>query len=340
MTVATETTMGATLLVRHPPVKWSHKPFGDTFEVVTRHDKKQSSRPQVPRIIHQTWKDEQIPDKWMKGHKAWLREHPGYWYVLWRDVDLEQLIQLAYPWAWETYVNLKYNIQRVDFGRMFVLHAYGGVYSDLDLSPKRSMQPLLDFFSNDSTPFEIALVEGPSGRAGLLLSNFLMFSVPHASWIMTYISYVVCESWRVLMPWYVRVLHRIKHYYVMMSTGPAAVSMVYKATVRHEGTNTRVMIIPAVYVNTTKIYQKPDPTEPEDPNLRFVQLEGRSWCNTSTRIAINAARAWDNRDYIIFPVFFITLIVTIILGVLYHRNRSVTFHSSTVGAPLDRQDVR
>ena len=309
--------LGSDLLLSDPPKVFLEQPFNDekNFEIV--YQPRSTHERIVPRTIHQTWKTEDVPDIWAQSPRDWIEKHPEYLYVLWRDEDLKNLISMAYPWAVETYTNFKYNIQRADFGRMFVLHAYGGVYSDLDLVPKRSITPLIEMFENDCTEFEIALVQGPSGRCGLDLSNFFMFSLQHAPWILSYFCYVINESWNELQPWYIRVLSNIKHYYVTPSTGPAAVSAVHNKITEDHGKNSQVMIIPAVFVNTTKIYEKVDAHAPQDYNLRFSQLQGRSWCDKSTGFAIGAARAWQNRDRIIFPAFFISLILFIVFLVLY-----------------------
>ena len=315
--------LGYDLMLSQPPRVFFERPFNNVkaFEIVSMYNRNKDGERKVPRIIHQTWKNKNIPEIWSQSPRDWMAKHPDYAYVLWRDEDLRTLILTAYPWALETYTKLKYNIQRADFGRMFVLHAYGGVYSDLDLVPKRSITPLIELFENDRTGFEIALVQGPSGRAGLDLSNFFMFSLQHTSWILSYSCYVINESWKELQPWYIRALQRIKHYYVMSSTGPAAVSAVHNKIMAENGKNVDVMVIPAVFVNTTKIYEKVDIDAPADDNLRFAQLKGRSWCDKSTGFAIGAAKAWANRDRIIFPAFFVTLILFIIFMVLYVKAR-------------------
>lgn len=79
----------------------------------------------VPKIIHQTWRNETIPEKWSKASVACQQLHPGYEYMMWTDAKAEQLIRDKYPWFLDTYLAYSYNIQRADALRYFVLHEYG-----------------------------------------------------------------------------------------------------------------------------------------------------------------------------------------------------------------------
>jgi hypothetical protein len=195
------------------------------------------------------------------------------------------------------------------------------VYCDLDVAPKRSISPLIEFFDKDDTTFTVALVHGPERRSNLHYSNFLMIGKPHAVFWEHYMLYVLNEEWSTMQAWYVRQLMRHRHYYVMATTGPAAVSAVQLSLMKRDGYNQHVMTIPSEFVNTTRIFQEFDVEAPVDDNLRFTHLPGRSWCDNSTRVAINAARVWNNRDQYIFPAFFIVLIVLIVISVLFARTR-------------------
>lgn len=53
---------------------------------------------------------------------------------LWTDATARHFIQTHYPSFLATYDSYEYNIQRADAIRYFVLHRYGGIYMDLDVS--------------------------------------------------------------------------------------------------------------------------------------------------------------------------------------------------------------
>lgn len=59
--------------------------------------------------------------------------NPDWEYILWTDEDLRNLIKNDYSWFLETYDGYPHHIQRVDAGRYFLMHKYGGVYADLDM---------------------------------------------------------------------------------------------------------------------------------------------------------------------------------------------------------------
>lgn len=97
----------------------------------------------IPKIIHQTYKTEKIPEVWRPGQQACVDLHPDYQYILWTDEMSRDFIAEKYPWflkAWDAY---PYPIQRADAIRYFALAHYGGVYIDLDDGCKRRLDPLL-----------------------------------------------------------------------------------------------------------------------------------------------------------------------------------------------------
>lgn len=63
--------------------------------------------------------------------------------MLWTDASSREFIAAHYPWFIDTFDNYRYPIQRADAIRYFVLYHYGGIYMDLDIGCRRSMDPLL-----------------------------------------------------------------------------------------------------------------------------------------------------------------------------------------------------
>ncbi|KAG5982732.1 hypothetical protein E4U55_001450 [Claviceps digitariae] len=99
----------------------------------------------IPRIIHQTFKSDIIPDEWRTSHKTCLIHNPeGNWsHILWTDDTARDFIRDFYPSFLATYDGYPYNIQRVDSFRYFVLYYYGGIYLDLDVGCEKDLSPLL-----------------------------------------------------------------------------------------------------------------------------------------------------------------------------------------------------
>jgi len=97
----------------------------------------------VPKIIHQTWKNENIPACMRNYVRSWKKLHPDYQYMFWTDHTIRELIKTYYPWFLEYFDSYPHQIMRVDAFRFFVLHRYGGVYADLDLECYKCIDPLL-----------------------------------------------------------------------------------------------------------------------------------------------------------------------------------------------------
>ncbi|KAG6173266.1 hypothetical protein E4U51_005815 [Claviceps purpurea] len=99
----------------------------------------------IPRIIHQTYKTNTLPEAWVEPYQTCLYFNPeDKWRrVLWTDETSRDFIRDFYPSFLPTYDGYPYNIQRVDAFRYFVLHYYGGIYLDLDIGCKKDLSPLL-----------------------------------------------------------------------------------------------------------------------------------------------------------------------------------------------------
>ncbi|CAK0786783.1 hypothetical protein CVIRNUC_009997 [Coccomyxa viridis] len=146
---------------------------------------KDSSKLAVPKIIHQSWKDEHVPERFLKWQESWKRTHPEWEYMFWTDADNRQLVEDYYPWFLDTYDAFPLPIMKADAVRICYMHLYGGMYADLDYEAIRNMDDLLqghgvylaDMYSDlDFQPGD----EGVSK----LVPNAWMASVPrHPFWL-------------------------------------------------------------------------------------------------------------------------------------------------------------
>ena len=279
----------------------------------------------VPRIIHQTWKTTNIPKNWQKSSHQWKKLHPTWKYRLWTDKDLEKLIAADYTWFLKTYRELKYNIQKVDVARTFVLHKYGGVYSDLDVSPCISFEPFLKFFESSNTSHTVAITETPNAVGNKYLTNFLMFCVPKSKFWHRYWMYIQNQEWKQLK-FYERLLMMQKHYYVLMTTGPTAISTVYNKELKEGNLNyhPQVQVIPNKLLNFLQTYREEQYRKKKIDkvkNQRFEQLLGNSWCDKSTLHANRTHWLWINRDYFVFPMLVLNFVLFITFFILFLRKQ-------------------
>jgi mannosyltransferase OCH1-like enzyme len=98
----------------------------------------------IPRIIHQTWKDERVPERFRDAQRSWQELHPAWDYRFWTDRDLEALVRTRAPELLPTYERYPDAIQRVDAARYVILREFGGMYVDLDTVCLRPHDDLLE----------------------------------------------------------------------------------------------------------------------------------------------------------------------------------------------------
>lgn len=98
----------------------------------------------IPRIIHQTWQNADIPAAYRGFQMNWMRHHPDHAYRLWTDADIDRMVAEEFSELLPVYRGYRAPISRVDLGRYLILLRHGGVYADLDCDCLRPLAPLLD----------------------------------------------------------------------------------------------------------------------------------------------------------------------------------------------------
>lgn len=135
----------------------------------------------IPCIIHQTWRDNDVPPYLRRFQASWREHHPAWQYRLWTDEANRRLIEEHYPQFLPVYDTYPLPIQRADAVRYFILHRYGGLYVDLDFECLRPLEPMLAGRSSvfGVEPRAHAVAHGVS----LIVGNALMASTPgHRVW--------------------------------------------------------------------------------------------------------------------------------------------------------------
>ncbi|MEW2258850.1 glycosyltransferase [Streptomyces sp. NPDC047869] len=118
----------------------------------------------IPALIHQTWKDTDVPPEWEAWADSWRRHHPGWGYRLWTDADNRAFLQEHYPWFLPVYDGYPEAIMRADAIRYFLLDHFGGLYVDLDFE---CLSPVGDILDGR----ELVLGREPEAHTGLLLAR-------------------------------------------------------------------------------------------------------------------------------------------------------------------------
>ncbi|MET7617866.1 glycosyltransferase [Streptomyces sp. NPDC005408] len=118
----------------------------------------------IPALIHQTWKDTDVPPEWQKWADSWRTHHPGWGYRLWSDADNRAFLQEHYPWFLPVYDGYPEAIMRADAIRYFLLDHFGGLYVDLDFECLNPVTGILD-------GHELVLGCEPDAHTRLLLAR-------------------------------------------------------------------------------------------------------------------------------------------------------------------------
>ena len=101
----------------------------------------------IPKKIHQifhNWgKDLNEIELFKKSIKTLKEKNPDFEHKVWSKDDCLDLISNEYPEYLDFYINLRHNIQRVDFSKICIVHSKGGFYVDMDMHCIKSFEPLL-----------------------------------------------------------------------------------------------------------------------------------------------------------------------------------------------------
>ena len=97
----------------------------------------------IPRIIHQSWKVEQIPERWLAYQQSWRAHHPDHEYRLWTDDANRAFVAEVFPDFLPVYDGYRHPVSRADLARALVVCHFGGIYADLDCECLRPLDDLL-----------------------------------------------------------------------------------------------------------------------------------------------------------------------------------------------------
>ena len=99
----------------------------------------------IPKIIHQTWKTEDIPYEWKTAVNYCRTINKNFKYILWTDETMDNFVKENYLNFYKIYKSYKYNIQRCDAFRYLLLYKYGGIYLDMDIMCKQDLNNFLHY---------------------------------------------------------------------------------------------------------------------------------------------------------------------------------------------------
>ena len=238
----------------------------------------------IPKIIHQTWKNREIPAEWYSAVQACKTLHPDYDYILWTDETMEAFVQKAYPWFYPTYQNYKHPIQRCDAFRYLVLATYGGIYLDMDIVCKQKLDPLLTY----------DLVLAKSSNITASYTNSFFMCVPQHPFMRYCIDHLT--TYKDSFSYFG------KHMHIMNSTGPMfTTKMLSQYDTSQE--NTYVLSQPEFAGDCNTCNENKC-----SGGIYFTHVKGKSW------------HSWDSTIYDLLLCHYKWLLLAL-LGGLYYKSK-------------------
>ena len=140
----------------------------------------------IPLILHQTYKDNNIPASLQGFQKSWRRHNPNWEYRFWDDLAIQSFFKQHYPTFLPVFEAYPHNIMRVDTFRYFLLYHYGGIYADMDFECLRPLDEILvskDILLIPEPQLHFQKHKARVRNLDYIVSNALMASVPrHPFW--------------------------------------------------------------------------------------------------------------------------------------------------------------
>lgn len=140
----------------------------------------------IPRVLHQTYKDNNIPNNLRVLQKSWLKHNPDWQYRFWSDEDIRGFVVEHFADFLDTFDAYPHNIMRVDAFRYLLLYHHGGIYADLDFECLKPMDDLLgqqDIFLIPEPDEHLNKHKTQVRNLDYVASNAFMASMPgHPFW--------------------------------------------------------------------------------------------------------------------------------------------------------------
>ena len=137
----------------------------------------------IPKIIHQIWIGDAVPQKFKQFQESWLKLHPDWEYRLWTSHDLP-----LFAWHNADLLSKSRNPGEIsDIMRYEILYTYGGVYIDFDfecLQALDELNRLYDFYIGIQ-PLDCELVQLGIGLIGSVAGHPILKAAIenlHAAW--------------------------------------------------------------------------------------------------------------------------------------------------------------
>lgn len=172
----------------------------------------------IPRIIHQTFKSEEIPLEYSLYRENLISLHPGWEYKFYDDDACRKAVMKYFPEFLPIYDRATV-IQKTDIFRVAVVYGEGGFYLDMDVECLNPLDDLCEF--RCVLGEELTLNAEHAARLGhrdrLRVANYMFGSEPGHPFLLRILKRMAWESRREILT----------ENDILESTGPGLVTAVY-----------------------------------------------------------------------------------------------------------------
>ena len=186
---------------------------------------------QNDRIIHQVWfytgivsrkRSVKMYTKLKTFRDSWKIKNPTWCHMEWNKETCLTLMKTFFPEHLDMYKKYKWEIQRCDSIRYFILYRYGGLYADMDYYCNRPFDDVLKKYTG-----RMYFVQTPN-HYGVSISNALMYSKRKQTfWKKVHLA---LENYKDSHSVFIS-----KHIRVMCTTGPTFLNRIYSKFKRRYG---------------------------------------------------------------------------------------------------------
>ena len=98
----------------------------------------------IPKIIHQTYKNHDLPETYALCQQQIKTLHSNFEYRFYTDEDIDTFMKTEFSEYYEAFNKLPRMIMKIDMFRYFLMYSIGGLYIDMDYYMIRTFD-LLDY---------------------------------------------------------------------------------------------------------------------------------------------------------------------------------------------------
>ena len=96
------------------------------YDLTLANNNKKYGHIQIPKIIHQMWKDHQLPADLIRWTNGCKQVNSDFEFRFYTDIELKSWVNTMYPEYYDFFCSLKKGVYMADMARVLITYHYGG----------------------------------------------------------------------------------------------------------------------------------------------------------------------------------------------------------------------